>query len=150
MSFSIFSDEHYMSEALKEARQALAEDEVPVGAVIVCNHRIIARAHNMTERLNDVTAHAEMQAFSAASHYLGAKYLTDCTLFVTLEPCLMCAAAAAWTQISRLIYGAGDDKKGYTLFRKDILHPHTVVTSGIMEKECSDIVKAFFKTKRDY
>lgn len=139
-----------MHEALKEARKALELDEVPVGAVIVCDDRIIARGHNLTERLTDVTAHAEMQAFTAASGYLGAKYLDECTLYVTLEPCVMCAGAAFWTQIGRIVYGAADDKRGYTLTGAPILHPGTTVVPGILEKECAGLLKEFFKSKRDY
>jgi tRNA(adenine34) deaminase len=150
MSYPLFSDEYYMAEALKEAHKAIDEDEVPVGAVVVCNQLIIARAHNMTERLNDATAHAEMQAFSAAAYELGAKYLTECTLYVTLEPCVMCAAAAYWTQIGRIVYGVKDEKKGYTLIKQELLHPRTTVISGIMEKECSLLIKKFFQTKREY
>ena len=119
----MYSDEYFMREALKEAKMALDLDEVPVGAVIVCNDRIIARGHNLTERLNDVTAHAEMQAFTSASNYLGAKYLDECTLYVTLEPCVMCAGAAFWTQIGRVVYGAADDKRGYTRTNSPLLHP---------------------------
>jgi tRNA(adenine34) deaminase len=137
-----------MREALREAHKAMELDEVPVGAVIVCNDRIIARGHNLTERLNDVTAHAEMQAFTAASHYLGAKYLEECTLYVTLEPCLMCAGAAFWTQIGRIAYGASDDKRGYTLAGAPVLHPRTTVIPGILETECADLLREFFKRKR--
>lgn len=137
-----------MREALKEARKALELDEVPVGAVIVCNNRIIGRGHNLTERLNDVTAHAEMQAFTAAANNLGAKYLEDCTLYVTLEPCVMCAGAAFWTQIGRIVYGAFDEKRGYTRLKADMLHPGTTVIPGILEIECSELLKNFFKGKR--
>jgi tRNA(adenine34) deaminase len=149
MTVQLFSDEYFMAEALKEARQAFDDDEVPVGAVVVCNRQIIARAHNMTERLQDATAHAEMQALSAAAHFLGAKYLTGCTLYVTLEPCVMCAAAASWTRIERLVYGAQDEKKGYTLIRQPLLHPQTAVVSGILENECSSLVTQFFRIKRE-
>ncbi|MFO7615165.1 MAG: nucleoside deaminase [Bacteroidales bacterium] len=148
MSQTLFSDEYFMREALREAHKAMELDEVPVGAVIVCNDRIIARGHNLTERLNDVTAHAEMQAFTAASHYLGAKYLEECTLYVTLEPCLMCAGAAFWTQIGRIAYGASDDKRGYTLAGAPVLHPRTTVIPGILETECADLLREFFKRKR--
>jgi len=144
----MFSDEHHMLEALKEARQAFELDEVPVGAVVVCQDRIIGRGHNLTERLTDVTAHAEMQAFTAASNYLGAKYLEECTLFVTLEPCVMCAGAAFWTQIGRVVYGASDDKRGYSLTSASILHPRTTVVPGILQNECADLLKEFFKSKR--
>jgi tRNA(adenine34) deaminase len=137
-----------MREALKEAQKALERDEVPVGAVIVSEGRIIARGHNLTERLNDVTAHAEMQAFTAASNHLGAKYLEGCTLYVTLEPCVMCAGAAFWTQIGRIVYGASDEKRGYTLTDPSILHPKTEIIPGILESECSQILKEFFKSKR--
>jgi len=137
-----------MREALREARKAMELDEVPVGAVIVCNDRIIARGHNLTERLNDVTAHAEMQAFTAASHHLGAKYLEECTLYVTLEPCLMCAGAAFWTQIGRIVYGASDDKRGYTMTGASVLHPRTTVVPGKLETECADLLREFFKRKR--
>lgn len=147
MSF-LASDEHFMREALREARKAFDLDEVPVGAVVVCNGRIIARAHNLTERLNDVTAHAEMQAFTAAANYLGGKYLDECALYVTLEPCVMCAGASFWTQVGRIVYGAPDDKRGYTLARTDLLHPKTEVVPGILETECSEILKEFFKSKR--
>jgi tRNA(adenine34) deaminase len=144
----MFSDEHYMREALKEAREAFDLDEVPVGAVIVCQDRIIGRGHNLTERLVDVTAHAEMQAFTAASNYLGAKYLDECTLYVTLEPCVMCAGAAFWTQIGRVVYGASDDKRGYTRTNVPLLHPRTTVVPGILEKECAELLTVFFKSKR--
>ncbi len=142
------SDEHYMSEALKEAQKAFELDEVPVGAVIVSGGNIIARAHNLTERLNDVTAHAEMQAFTAAANYLGGKYLDKCTLYVTLEPCVMCAGASFWTQISRIVYGAADDKRGYTNTGAELLHPQTTVVPGILEEECTSLLKEFFKKKR--
>lgn len=144
----MFSDEHYMREALKEAKKAFDLDEVPVGAVIVCQDRIIGRGHNLTERLVDVTAHAEMQAFTAASNYLGAKYLEECTLYVTLEPCVMCAGAAFWTQIGKVVYGAPDDKRGYTKTNSLLLHPRTVVVPGILERECAELLTDFFKSKR--
>lgn len=145
----IFSDEYFMKEALKEALKALEKDEVPVGAVIVWNNQIIARAHNLTETLNDVTAHAEMQAFTAAASACGGKYLTDCTLYVTLEPCLMCAGASYWTQIGRIVYGADDEKKGYTLLKaNNILHPHTRVKKGVLYNECSKLLTDFFSGKR--
>jgi tRNA(adenine34) deaminase len=137
-----------MREALKEARKAVELDEVPVGAVIVCHDRIIGRGHNLTERLVDVTAHAEMQAFTAASNHLGAKYLEECTLYVTLEPCVMCAGAAFWTQIGRIVYGAADEKRGYTKTSEKMLHPRTTVVPGILEHECAELLKDFFKTKR--
>jgi tRNA(adenine34) deaminase len=137
-----------MAEALKEAVKAFEKDEVPIGAVIVCEKRIIARAHNLTETLNDVTAHAEMQAFTAASGYLGGKYLDECTLYVTVEPCVMCAGASYWTQLGRLVYGAEDEKKGYRLIRQALLHPKTEVVSGILAEECSRLMKEFFRKKR--
>jgi tRNA(adenine34) deaminase len=146
----MYTDEFFMREALKEARKAFDLDEVPVGAVIVSNNRVIGRGHNLTERLIDVTAHAEMQAFTAASNYMGAKYLDECTLYVTLEPCVMCAGAAFWTQVGRIVYGASDEKRGYTLTRSAILHPRTVVVPGILENECSDLLKEFFKSKRTH
>lgn len=145
----IKTDERFMKEALKEAQKAFDDDEVPVGAVVVCNNMVIARGYNLTERLNDVTAHAEMQAFTAASNYLGAKYLADCTLYVTLEPCVMCAGAAFWTQIPRIVYGAADPKRGYSQSGTSILHPKTKVVHGVLEKECSGLLKRFFKTKRE-
>ena len=149
MELSVFSDEFFMKEALKEARKAFDRDEVPVGAVIVCDQKIIARTHNLTEMLTDVTAHAEMQAFTAASGFIGGKYLKDCTLYVTLEPCLMCAGAAFWTQIGKIVYGARDEKRGYTLIGKQLLHPSTEVVSGILEKESRKLLQEFFESKRD-
>ncbi len=139
---------HYMKEALKEAKLAFEADEVPIGAVIVCKNKIIGRGHNLTERLNDVTAHAEMQAFTAAANYIGAKYLNECTLFVTIEPCIMCAGASYWTQIGHIIYGARDDKKGFLNLSRSILHPKTALTGGILEEECSALMKEFFRQKR--
>jgi tRNA(adenine34) deaminase len=144
----LYSDEYFMNEALKEARKALDKDEVPIGAVITVNNQIIARSHNLTETLNDVTAHAEMQAFTAASNYLGGKYLTDCTLYVTLEPCAMCAGASGWTQISKIIFGAHDKKRGYSKYSSRLLHPKTTVVSGILELECGKLLTDYFKTKR--
>ena len=144
----LFSDEAFMREALKEARLAMEEDEIPIGAVIVSANRVIARAHNLTERLNDVTAHAEMQAFTSAANFLGGKYLKDCTLYVTIEPCPMCAGASFWTQIGRVVYGARDDKRGFTLLSSSLLHPRTRVSSGVMETECSDLMSEFFRKKR--
>jgi tRNA(adenine34) deaminase len=146
----LYSDEFFMKEALKEARRAFERDEVPVGAVIVWNNRIIARAHNLTETLNDPTAHAEMQAFTAATNTIGGKYLNDCTLYVTLEPCVMCAGAANWTQLGKIVYGAGDEKRGYTLVRQPLLHPRTVVQGGVMKKECSMLLQEFFAGKRHF
>lgn len=141
-------DEKYMKMALQEAEAAAERDEVPVGAVIVCNGRVIARAHNLTETLNDVTAHAEMQAITMATNYLGGKYLDKCSIYVTVEPCPMCAAALAWAQIRELIYGTPDKKRGYSLFSPSLLHPKTVVRSSILETECADIISNFFKGKR--
>ena len=143
------SDEHFMREALKEAQKAFDADEVPVGAIVVCKNQIIARAHNLTERLNDVTAHAEMQAITSAANYLNGKYLNECTLYVTLEPCVMCAGAIAWAQLGRLVYGAPDTKRGFNLLNeKRVLHPKTEVISGILDKECADLIKTFFQKKR--
>jgi tRNA(adenine34) deaminase len=143
-------DEHFMRAALDEAKKALARQEVPVGAVVVCNDQIIARGHNLTETLNDPTAHAEMQAITAAAGWLGGKYLDDCTIYVTLEPCAMCAGAIGWSQAARLVYGADDIKKGYTLVKGSLLHPKTVVKSGILAKECGELVTKFFKSKRKF
>jgi tRNA(adenine34) deaminase len=137
-----------MKEALKEALKALAADEVPIGAVIVCQNKIIARAHNYIEHLNDVTAHAEMQAFTSAANSIGGKYLPECTLYVTIEPCVMCAGASYWTQISKIVYGAKDEKKGYSKFAANILHPSTEIKGGILEAECAAIMKEFFRKKR--
>ena len=142
-------DEYYMQTALREARAAMDEDEIPIGAVIVdSTGSIIARAHNQTERLHDVTAHAEMLAFTAASEAMGAKYLPDCTLYVTVEPCPMCAGAAGWTQVGRIVYGAVDPKRGYSLLTGPVLHPKTTVTGGVLEAECTALMKEFFKKKR--
>jgi len=137
-----------MREALKEAQRALERDEVPVGAVIVCEGKIIARAHNLTETLNDPTAHAEMQAITMATNTFGGKYLENCTLYVTMEPCSMCASALNWAQIAKIVYGAGDPKRGFSLYSPSLLHPKTEVVSGILDTECSVIVKDFFKSKR--
>ena len=147
---SIFDnpDEFYMQQALREARQAEAEGEIPVGAVVVCNDRILARTHNNTERLSDVTAHAELLAVTAATSTLGAKYLTGCTLYVTLEPCPMCAGALAWSQVSRIVYGASDPKRGFERIGRQLLHPKTEVTPGILANECAALLKEFFKSKR--
>jgi len=144
----LYTDAFFMKEALKEAQKAYALDEVPVGAVIECNNVIIARAHNLTEQLTDVTAHAEMQAFTAASNYLGSKYLENCTLYVTLEPCIMCGGAAYWTQISKIVFGAFDEKRGFTTTHPGILHPKTQLVKGIMQNECSAILSEFFAKKR--
>lgn len=148
MSLQPKSDEYFMKEALKEARKALELDEVPVGAVIVCNEQVIARAHNFTERLNDVTAHAEMQAFTAAADYLGGKYLNECTLYVTLEPCVMCAGASYWTQIKKVVFAASDEKRGYQNKAGNVLHPRTECVKGIMDKECAQLLTEFFARKR--
>jgi len=142
-------DEYFMKEAYKEALYALEEGEVPVGAVVVCNNRIIARAHNQTERLTDVTAHAEMIAITAAANYLGSKYLNECTLFVTLEPCFMCAGALQWAQLERLVFGASDEKNGYAKINQTVLHPKTEIVSGIMAAECGKLLKDFFGRLRD-
>lgn len=141
-------DEKYMREALKEAAAAREADEVPIGAVIVCKGRIIAKGHNMTEMLHDPTAHAEMIALTAATEYLGGKYLNDCTLYVTVEPCPMCAAALCWAQTGRIVYGAPDPKRGYSLYSPSLLHPKTEVTSGVLADECSGLVKDYFSSKR--
>jgi tRNA(adenine34) deaminase len=142
------SAEHYMRAAIEEAKKAFDKQEVPVGAVVVCNDMIIARAHNLTETLKDPTAHAEMQAITAATNWLGGKYLTDCTIYVTLEPCAMCAAALGWSQASGIVYGASDDKKGYRTISDSLLHPKTKVNSGVLEKECRELLLKFFKTRR--
>lgn len=142
------SDSKYMSEALKEAVCAAEEDEVPIGAVVVCNGRIIARGHNMTERLHDPSAHAEMIAITAATEALGGKYLDSCTIYVTVEPCPMCAGAMNWAQLGALVYGADDPKRGYTRFSPSLLHPKTRITKGVLAEECGDIVSEFFKRKR--
>lgn len=141
-------DAFYMKQALAEAGKAAERGEVPVGAVVVCRDRIIARAHNLTETLNDVTAHAEMQAITAAANALGAKYLTDCTLYVTVEPCVMCAGAIAWAQIGKLVFGTEDEKRGYRRYAPDALHPKTAVVSGVMKDECAALMKAFFRQRR--
>ncbi len=143
------SDNIYMNYALSEARKAFEAEEVPVGAVIVAGDRIIASAHNLTEQLCDPTAHAEMQAITSASAYLGSKYLKGCTLYVTLEPCPMCAAALYWAQIDRVVYGASDDKMGYSLVPKNLMHPKTVVTKGICQVECAELMSRFFLKLRD-
>ena len=131
MTLTVFSDEYFMKEALKEAQKAFDADEVPVGAIIVCGDKIIARAHNLTQRLKDVTAHAEMQAFTSAAEFLGGKYLKNCVLYVTIEPCVMCAGASMWTQIDRIVYGARDDKKGFSLLRDNVLHSKTLLSGGV-------------------
>lgn len=141
-------DEQFMRKALYEAQRAAEEGEIPIGAVIVCNDRIISRAHNLTEKLHDVTAHAEMQAITAAADLLGGKYLSDCTLYVTIEPCVMCAGAIGWAQIGRIVYGASDEKRGYQLYAPRALHPKAVVTRGVLEAECRQMIQDFFKQKR--
>ena len=141
-------DTFYMKQALAEAQKAADRGEVPVGAVVVCRDRIIARSHNLTETLNDVTGHAEMQAITAAANYLGGKYLTDCTLYVTVEPCVMCAGAIAWAQMGRLVFGASDEKRGYQKYAPEALHPKTVVAQGVLSAESAELMKAFFKKKR--
>ncbi len=142
------SDERFLKEALREARLAGEEDEVPIGAVVVCRGRVIARGHNMTERLHDPTAHAEMIALTAATEALGGKYLDECTLYVTVEPCPMCAAALCWAQLGRLVYGADDPRRGYTRFTPTLLHPRTQVSAGLLAEECGSLVKDYFKSKR--
>ena len=141
-------DEQYMQEALKLAKKAFEEDEIPIGAIIVSNGKIIGKGYNMTERLNDVTAHAEMQAFTAAANFLGGKYLKDCTLYVTVEPCVMCAGASYWTQISKIVYGARDEKRGYSSIHEKIIHPKTIIQSGVLETECAELMMSFFRNKR--
>ncbi|MBQ3580370.1 MAG: nucleoside deaminase [Bacteroidales bacterium] len=142
------SDDDYMQMAYAEAQAAYDEDEIPVGAVVVCDGRVIASAHNQTERLGDTTAHAEMLALTAAEDELGSKYLDECTLYVTLEPCIMCAGAIGWAQVKRLVYGANDEKRGYSRFSPSPLHPKTEVTTGLMKEECEQLIKRFFKEKR--
>ena len=148
MAINPFSDEYFMTEALKEAEKAMKLDEVPVGAIIVCDNQIIARAHNYTEALNDVTAHAEMQVFTAAADYLGGKYLNECTLYVTLEPCIMCGGAAYWTQLKKVVYGAKDEKRGFSTLAQNILHPKTEIEGGLLQEECVKLLSDFFKSKR--
>lgn len=143
----MFTDEYFMKMALQEAETALEKDEIPVGCIVVCNNRIIARAHNLTETLNDVTAHAEMQAITASANFLGGKYLQNCTMYITLEPCVMCAGALSWSQISKVVIGARDEQRGF-INKKLSLHPKTEIVTGVMEHECSVIIKEFFKAKR--
>lgn len=143
----MFTDEYFMKMAFQEAETAFEKDEVPVGCIVVYNDRIIARAHNLTEQLNDVTAHAEMQAITAAANLLGGKYLINCTMYVTLEPCVMCAGALAWSQLSRLVIGARDEQRGF-MIKNLSLHPKTEIVSGIMETECSALIREFFRSKR--
>jgi tRNA(adenine34) deaminase len=145
---AISPDDFFMSEALKEARYALEEDEIPIGAIVVYSGKIIGRGHNLTERLSDVSAHAEMQALTAAANSMGGKYLPGCTLYVTMEPCVMCAGASYWFQVSRIVFGAYDTKLGFGRLNQKITHPKTVITGGIRENECAELVKSFFKGKR--
>ena len=142
------NDDYFMQEALKEARKAFDADEVPVGAVVVCGEKIIARAYNLSERLTDATAHAEMQAFTSAASHLGGKYLNECTLYVTIEPCVMCAGASFWAHLGKIVYGAKDEKRGYSLFNSKIIHPKTQIVSGVLGEECGELMKEFFKRKR--
>ena len=142
------SDEYFMREALKEAQKAFNINEVPIGAIIVSNDRIIARAHNLTERLNDVTAHAEMQAFTSAAEFLGGKYLHNCTLYVTIEPCVMCTGASYWTQLNKIFYGAKDPKRGISNLNIELFHPKTKIIFGVLKEECADLMKNFFNSKR--
>ncbi|MBQ3781212.1 MAG: nucleoside deaminase [Bacteroidaceae bacterium] len=148
MSSSTNNDERFMREALVEAHRALDRDEIPIGAVIVADERIVGRGHNLTETLHDVTAHAEMQAITAAAEHLGGKYLDQCTLYVTVEPCVMCAGALGWAQIGRVVYGASDEKRGFQRFAPQALHPRCTVTAGVLEDECARLMKDFFKKKR--
>lgn len=143
-----FNDEYFMRQALQEAMKAFEADEVPVGAVVVANNQIIARSHNLTERLHDVTAHAEMQAITAAAEFLGGKYLNGCTLYVTVEPCVMCAGALYWSQLDKVVFGTRDEKRGAGRYQQQLYHPKTVVTNGVLEKECSEIMQLFFKQRR--
>lgn len=145
---SPYNDEYFMRQAFLEAQKALELDEVPVGAVVVCKNMVIARAHNFTEHLNDVTAHAEIQAITAAAEYLGGKYLDKCTLYVTLEPCVMCAGALSWAQIDKIVIGASDPKRGAGRFGSELYHPKTTIVNGVMAEECSSILQDFFKSKR--
>lgn len=144
MPLSIHSDEHYMKQALREAEMAFEEGEIPVGAVVVCEHKIIAKDHNRVERLNDATAHAEMLAITAAQNHLGSKYLRDCSLYVTLEPCTMCAGGLFWTQVGKLVYGASDKERGFTRHATGVLHPKTELETGVLVNECESLIKDFF------
>jgi tRNA(adenine34) deaminase len=146
---TIHSDEHFMRQALREAEMAFEKQEIPVGAVVVCENQIIARAHNLVEQLQDVTAHAEMLALTAAEHFLNSKYLPNCTLYVTLEPCVMCAGALQWAQLERLVYGAPDDKKGFMRYGKSLLHPKTKVEYGVLQEESRKLLRSFFAARRD-
>lgn len=141
-------DEHYMRLALNEAKKAYDAQEIPIGAIVVCQGKIIGRGYNLTEQLNDVTAHAEMQAFTAAAQTIGGKYLKDCTLYVTIEPCVMCAGASYWTQISRVVYGASEEKRGFTKINQNLLHPKTLLKGGVLSAECGALMTAFFLNKR--
>jgi tRNA(adenine34) deaminase len=149
MGLSIYSDDHFMREAIKQAEIAFEEKEIPVGAVVVCNNKIIARAYNQTEKLNDSTAHAEMIALTAAFNYLGGKYLPDCSIYITLEPCIMCAGALYWSQIGKIIFGAPDQKRGYRTVKSEVLHPKTEVIEGILAEDCKQILDKFFNTIRN-
>lgn len=142
------TDEYFMRLALKEAEMALSENEIPIGAVIVANGKVIARAHNQTETLHDVTAHAEMLAITAAANQLGGKYLSGCTLYVTVEPCVMCAGAIGWAQLSRIVYGCGEEKRGFSSFAPQALHPRATITAGVLENDCKAVMQDFFKRKR--
>ncbi|MCM1450263.1 MAG: nucleoside deaminase [Clostridiales bacterium] len=144
----IHDDNYFMAIAIAEAMHALENDEIPIGAVVVCNGQVVGRGHNMTERLGDVTAHAEMMAITSAEQTLGGKYLADCTLYVTVEPCLMCAGAIAWAQVKRIVYGAGDSKRGYSTYTPTPFHPRATVTGGVMEEECAKLMKDFFARRR--
>lgn len=149
MEINVFTDEFFMNEAFKEAQKAFDADEVPVGAVMVCNNQIIARGHNLTERLVDVTAHAEMQAITSAANYLNGKYLNECSLYVTLEPCVMCAGAISWSQLGKLVYGAPDTKRGFNVINeKKILHPKTEIIGGVAAEKCAELMRSFFQKKR--
>ena len=145
---NVFTDKYFMKQAYQEAQLAFEKEEVPVGAVIVCQNQIIARGHNLTEKLTDVTAHAEIMCITAAAEYLGSKYLNDCTLYVTLEPCTMCAGALAWAQLGKLVYGASDEKRGFTRHSERVLHPKTKVEKGIIQEKCSELVTEFFQQRR--
>lgn len=148
MMYQMTTDERYMTLALEEARAALAQGEIPIGAVVVANGQVIGRGHNLTETLHDVTAHAEMQAITAAEEWMGGKYLAGCSLYVTVEPCVMCAGAIGWSQLGRLVYGASDEKRGFQRYAPQALHPKTVVVSGVLEEACATLMKDFFKGKR--
>jgi len=148
MEQEMTTDERFMKMALEEAKAAMMQDEIPVGAVVVANGQVVGRGHNLTETLHDVTAHAEMQAITAAAEGLGGKYLTGCTLYVTVEPCVMCAGAIGWSQLSRLVYGASDEKRGFRRYAPEALHPKTVVVEGVLEEECARLMKDFFRKKR--